>query len=131
VVRRYRSFRRDSLEFSGNGNKLTGQSRGALRREEQARRHFPLLLIPEVERMRFIVIAICAVVLFFPMYWLFEAVVGPDWGAGIAAVAMYIAFPVMALKAWPGRVLQGPQSMEAALVNGTLKCADFDVIEVA
>ena len=86
--------------------------------------------MPEVRRMRFIVVAICAVGLFFPMYWLFEAVVGPDWGAGIAAVAMYIAFPIVALKAWPTKESPGSHSMEGALTDGTLESADFEVNEV-
>lgn len=83
-----------------------------------------------VRRMRFVVIAICSVLLFFPMYWLFEAVVGPNWGAGIAAAAMYIGFPMIAMKAWPGKPPEVPRSMELALDAGTLASADFDVVEV-
>ena len=80
--------------------------------------------------MRFIVIVICSVGLFFPMYWLFEAVVGPNWGAGIAAVAMYIAFPVAAMKMWPEKPIPQTFSMETALTRGTLTSADFDIRQV-
>jgi hypothetical protein len=79
--------------------------------------------------MRFIVIAICSVVLFFPVYWLFHAVVGPAWGAGIAAVAMYIAFPILAMKVWPAKPTP-TTSMVAALEGGSLASADYDVAEV-
>ena len=79
--------------------------------------------------MRFIVIAVCSVVLFFPAFWLFQAVVGPNWGAGIAAVAMYIAFPVLAMQVWPGK--KAPTTtMLAALEDGSLASADYDVAEV-
>jgi hypothetical protein len=82
-----------------------------------------------VRRMRFIVIAVCSVVLFFPAFWLFEAVVGPNWGAGIAAVAMYIGFPILAMKVWPGK--QAPATtMLAALEDGSLASADYDITEV-
>jgi hypothetical protein len=80
--------------------------------------------------MRFIVIAICSITLFFPTYWLFEAVVGSNWGAGIAAVAMYLAFPIVAIKVWPGRAPESPRSMELALDEGTLASAEFDISEI-
>ena len=79
--------------------------------------------------MRFIVIAICSVVLFFPAFWLFQSVVGPNWGAGIAAVAMYIGFPILAMKVWPGKQLP-TTSMLAALEDGSLASADYEVAEV-
>jgi hypothetical protein len=83
-----------------------------------------------VRRMRFIVIAVCSVVLFFPTYWLFESVVGANWGAGIAAVAMYIAFPVLAMKVWPGKPAKPPLTMEGALDEGALGVADYDISDV-
>ena len=50
--------------------------------------------------MRYLVIAIASVVLFFPTYWLFHAVVGPNWGPGIAVVSIFVAFPLIALNIW-------------------------------
>ena len=79
--------------------------------------------------MRYIVIAVLSITLFFPIYWLFEAVVGPNWGAGIAAVAMYIAFPIVALSVWKARPSMSKFSMADALENGKLGTADFDVHE--
>jgi hypothetical protein len=79
--------------------------------------------------MRYLVIAISSVVLFFPAFWLFASVVGPDWGAGIAAVAMYIALPLVALKIWPATKPPAYESMEAALAEGTLRSADYEVEE--
>jgi len=70
--------------------------------------------------MRFLVIAIGSIVLFFPAFWLFDAVVGPNWGAGIAAVAMYIAFPVLALTVWPAKKAPSETSLLNALEEGTL-----------
>ena len=77
--------------------------------------------------MRYIVVAVLSIALFFPMYWLFESVVGPNWGAGIAAVAMYIAFPVVALSVWKAKPSLSNVSMADALENGKLGTADFDV----
>jgi hypothetical protein len=79
--------------------------------------------------MRFIVIAVCSIVLFFPVFWLFQAVVGPNWGAGIASFAMYIAFPILALKIWPGNRSTEP-TMMSALEEGALASADYEVTEV-
>ena len=79
--------------------------------------------------MRIIVIAILSVVLFFPTYWLFHSVVGPDWGAGIAAFGMYIAFPILALRVWKSREPVPLTSMEAALESGELLSADYSVSE--
>lgn len=79
--------------------------------------------------MRLIVIAICSVALFFPVFWLFQAVVGPNWGAGIAAIAMYIAFPILAMKVWTGK-RPSAISMLAALEDGSLVSADYEVDEV-
>lgn len=79
--------------------------------------------------MRLLVVAIASVVLFFPTFWLFNAVVGPNWGAGIAAVAMYIAFPVLALRAWPERKGASFVSMEQALERGQLAQETFAVTE--
>jgi hypothetical protein len=79
--------------------------------------------------MRFLVVATASVVLFFPTFWLFNAVVGPNWGAGIAAVAMYIAFPVLALRAWPAGKAASLVSMEQALARGQLAQETFEVTE--
>lgn len=79
--------------------------------------------------VRFLVVAVVSVILFFPTYWLFHAVVGPDWGAGIAAVAMYVAFPAIALRLWREKASIRPPSMESALVTGQLGQAEYDVSE--
>lgn len=77
--------------------------------------------------MRYVVVAVCSLVLFFPTYWLFHAVVGPDWGAGIAAVAMSIAFPLVALSIWPAKVRTPTVSMDRALEEGKLGMTEYDV----
>ncbi len=79
--------------------------------------------------MRYIVIASTSIVLFFPMYWLFHAVVGPNWGAGIAAVSMYIAFPLIALNVWKAKPSVTDASMGSALENGKLGSAEFEILE--
>jgi hypothetical protein len=79
--------------------------------------------------MRYIVVAVASIILFFPMYWLFHSVVGPNWGAGIAAVAMYIAFPLIALNVWKAKPSVGDISMSSALDQGKLGSAEFDVHE--
>lgn len=79
--------------------------------------------------MRILVVAIASVVLFFPTFWLFNGVVGPDWGAGIAAVAMYVAFPVIALRIWRGNDRGGVPSMGEALASGQLEQAEYEVRE--
>src|SRR5690606_12055741 len=53
-----------------------------------------------------------------------------NWGAGIAAVAMYIAFPILAMTVWSEKAPDIPQSMELALNNGSLASADFDVSDI-
>ena len=78
--------------------------------------------------MRFIAIAVCSVVLFFPTYWLFNSVVGPNWGAGIAAVAMYIAFPVLAMSIWSHED-EAEESFMTALADGSLMSSDYDISE--
>jgi len=80
--------------------------------------------------MKFIVIAISSVVLFFPAFWLFSQVVGDDWGAGIAAVAMYIAFPILMLKIWPDSKKPKTDTMFEALENGVLASAEYEVRDV-
>lgn len=79
--------------------------------------------------MRLLVVAIGSVILFFPTYALFQAAVGPDWGGGIAAVALFIAFPVLALRLWVPRDPPAAASMEQALRDGLLATADYDVTE--
>ncbi len=68
-------------------------------------------------------------VLFFPLFWLFNAVVGPNWGAGIAAFAMYIAFPLLALKLWGSAKAEALPSMELALSSGDLLSTEYAVSE--
>ncbi len=80
--------------------------------------------------MRFIAIAIASVVLFFPTFWLFNAAVGADWGAGIAAVAMYLAFPILGMRIWRAPASQNLASMETALAAGELGSVDYEVSEV-
>jgi hypothetical protein len=80
--------------------------------------------------MRFITIAIASAVLFFPTFWLFSAVVGVDWGAGIAAVAMYVAFPILGLKIWRPPASQNLASMESALAAGELGTTEYEISEV-
>jgi hypothetical protein len=79
--------------------------------------------------MRFIIIAITSIILFFPAFWLFSQVVGDNWGAGIAAVAMYLAFPILMMKVWPETKKRHPDAMYEALVNGTLSSADYSIEE--
>lgn len=78
--------------------------------------------------MRFLYVAISAVILFFPAYWLFQRVVGQDWGAGIAAVFMYVWYPYMALK-FLGRndKKYSEKGMDAALAKGKLSVAEYEV----
>ena len=80
--------------------------------------------------MRFIVIAIASVVLFFPAFWLFSQAVGDNWGAGIAAVAMYLAFPILMMKVWPGSKKGKADTMYEALENGALSSAEYEVRDV-
>lgn len=77
--------------------------------------------------MRFLTIAVGSVVLFFPLFWLFDAIVGPSWSAGIAAFAMYIAFPVLALKLWGSPKTKTLPSMESALAAGELLSVEYVV----
>ncbi len=79
--------------------------------------------------MRLALVALTSVVLFFPAFWLFQLAVGPNWGAGIAAVGMYVAFPVFALRVWPGKAKAGLPSMNGALISGDLAESEFDVSE--
>jgi len=80
--------------------------------------------------MRLVVVAGGSVVLFFPTFWLLNAVVGQQWGAGIAAFAMYVAFPALALRLWRGKGPTRPPTMEQALARGELAQEEYDVNEV-
>jgi hypothetical protein len=77
--------------------------------------------------MRIFVVAVCSVVFFFPTYWLFHSVVGPNWGAGIAAVGMYLVFPVLALRLWREPAVLPIESMEVALESGLLRSEEFQI----
>lgn len=48
-------------------------------------------------------VAVISVLLFFPVFWLFSALAGADWGAGIAAVVALIGFPVVGLRLFSAR----------------------------
>jgi len=77
--------------------------------------------------LRYLFVAISSVILFFPVYWLFHAVVGQDWGAGIAAFFMYIWYPVMALKFLSRNDRFEPSEMSEALAEGNLDVSCFTV----
>lgn len=78
--------------------------------------------------MKLIVIAITSLLLFFPSYWLFESVVGPDWGAGIAAVGMYIMLPVLMLSIWESSEEKVTDDiMSISLQNGNLCSDDYKI----
>ncbi len=79
--------------------------------------------------MKYLLLIFASLVLFFPIYWLFEPVVGQNWGAGIAAVAMYLAFPIIGLL-WIDRTTKEPDSMLEALHGGTLSFAEHNVYDV-
>ena len=79
--------------------------------------------------MRLVAIGIASVVLFFPTFWLFSSAVGANWGAGIAAVAMYVAFPAIALRVWRAPAVPQPASMEGALDAGELCAVEYEVSE--
>ncbi|WP_020559139.1 hypothetical protein [Thiofilum flexile] len=74
-------------------------------------------------------IPIISIILFFPTFWLFSWVVGRDWGSVIAVVAMFLAYPILLLQAWPN-LWKTKDSMLEALNKGMLSSADYDVIEV-
>lgn len=83
--------------------------------------------------MRLLLIALGSVALFFPTYWLFHAAVGPNWGAAIAAVAMYVAFPALGMALWTGP-RRRPDPLGDALESGNLAIDDhavFGAVEVA
>ncbi len=44
------------------------------------------------------VVAVASALLFFPVFWIFSAIAGQDWGAGIALVGMFVVFPVFGLR---------------------------------
>jgi len=79
--------------------------------------------------MKLLVIAIISLVLFFPAYWLFHSVVGPNWGAGITAVGMYIFFPFLLLKVWKSKSENTP--IEVALAAGELSVSEFNILDIA
>ena len=51
--------------------------------------------------MRFLSIALLSVLLFIPIYIGLHPLVGPNWAAGIAAVLLYVGFPVFFLLLFP------------------------------
>lgn len=53
--------------------------------------------------MRLLITAILSVCLFFPAYWLLHALLGADCGGIIAAILMYIIFPITLLNIWKGK----------------------------
>lgn len=79
--------------------------------------------------MRYILIPISAVILFFPAFWLFSQVVGDNWGAGIAAFFMYIWYPYMAFKFFSRNDVE-EDSMAQALARGELEVSIYSVKSV-
>ncbi len=77
--------------------------------------------------MRYVLVAISALVLFFPVFWLFSYFVGVNWGAGIAAFFMYIWYPFMALKFISRNEKSNIDSMSQALSNGELVVDEYEV----
>jgi hypothetical protein len=79
--------------------------------------------------MRFIYIAIASITLFFPAFWLFSQAVGDNWGAGIAAVAMYLAFPILMMKIWPEPKRLKEDTMYEAIEAGVLSSQEYEIKE--
>ncbi|WP_322630009.1 hypothetical protein [Halothiobacillus sp.] len=77
--------------------------------------------------MRILFVAISAVVLFFPVFWLFSLAVGDDWGAGIAAFFMYVWYPFMALKFLGRHDARDAGNMATALAHGELGVGEYTV----
>ena len=77
--------------------------------------------------MRVLFVAISAVILFFPAFWLFSQAVGDDWGAGMAAVFMYLWYPYFALKFLGRNDAKDLDDMGAALAKGELEVTDYKV----
>ena len=78
--------------------------------------------------MRLVAVSIASVALFFPVYWLFESTVGPNWGAGIATAAMFVVFPFLILKMWKAKEVPVANIL-VALEEGFLVTEDYDVSE--
>lgn len=79
--------------------------------------------------MRYILIPLSAIILFFPAGWLFSKVVGNAWGSGIAAFIMYIWYPYMAfnfLDRNKSKVSDIPD-MAQALSLGELEVSSYSV----
>ena len=68
--------------------------------------------------------------LFFPAFWLFSQAVGDNWGAGIAAVAMYLAFPILMMKVWPEPRKKKSDTMREAMENGVLSSTEYEIRDV-
>lgn len=77
--------------------------------------------------MRILFVAISAIVLFFPAFWLFSLAVGDDWGAGIAAFFMYVWYPFMALKFLGRHDARDASNMATALAHGELGVDEYTV----
>ncbi|MFK8014793.1 MAG: hypothetical protein AB8G17_05095 [Gammaproteobacteria bacterium] len=50
--------------------------------------------------MRLLIIAIFCLIIFFPCFWLFSAVVGTSWGGWLATVFCWLFLPFMLLSKW-------------------------------
>ena len=77
--------------------------------------------------MRYIYVAISAIVLFFPVFWLFSQAVGDNWGAGLAAIFMYVWYPFMALKFLSRNEQPTMDDMAMALSKAELQCEEYAV----
>ena len=50
--------------------------------------------------MRLLLISIFCVIIFFPSYWLFHPIMGPNWGSGVSIVLCWLLLPYFLLKQW-------------------------------
>jgi hypothetical protein len=82
--------------------------------------------------MRYLLIPISAIILFFPAGWLFSKVVGNAWGSGIAAFVMYIWYPYMAFNFLDRNKSKVPDvpDMAQALASGDLEVSNYVVRSV-
>lgn len=78
--------------------------------------------------MRYIFVPLSAVILFFPTFWFFSQIVGDKWGAGIAALFMYIVYPFMVLKFLERH--DEVDDMTQELASGLLEMSEYSVKSV-
>ena len=70
--------------------------------------------------MKQVVVALISVIFFFPLYWVLHPILGPEWGAGVAAAMMFVGFPVLILsvfrREWNNRFVRSCNIVLSALV---------------